>query len=106
MGGIKNTFNPGDRVCIIGENRDVDLPPDCDADNLENHGFKIGTEFTLSDDFEDHYDPYDNSWLLKKGSSRQSWVHEGALDYPLQPVTQDEEDAALESIRKALSGND
>lgn len=98
--GCENTFQPGDRIEIICENTEVVLPDDSDADNLDPHGFTIGREFTLSTNIDDHYDDYDNSWLL--GGRGGMWVHEGAMRLAVAPVTQDEEDETLASIMKAM----
>ena len=97
-------FKPGDRVRIVCENRDAELPEDSNAENLGSHKIPIGTECTIPEDMEDDeddYDGYDNSWLIK-GGGYHAWVHEGALEYAVAPVTPDEEAEALESIRKAL----
>lgn len=93
-------FHPGDRVTITCENQEAELPDNCEAENLGNHRIQIGTEAVIPG--EEDYDGYDNSWLIR-ASGKQAWIHEGALEEAIKPVTKDEEDEALASILKALN---
>lgn len=95
-------FEPGDRVQVILENQDVVVPSGEEWENLAPHHIPIGTEMIVPKDIGDNYDGYDNSWLFKTDRGIEKWVHELALDYAIDPVTPDEEDEALASIRKAL----
>jgi len=101
------TFKVGDLVRVFRTNekalRDPEWPKDDDGNPCDYVGeFEsslLGAEITIMDYME--YDDSDNSWLLGNKDG-DFWVHELALEL-VRPLTQEEEDAAIASIRATIA---
>lgn len=92
--GYEPRFQIGDHVYIARLNKDAELPDDDCSFAGHFSASYLGREIIISEKHE--YDRKDNSWDFWD----DEWVHEGALEL-VKPLTQEEEDAAVASIREA-----